>query len=101
MVTPVNKPASQTAGQKTAPEGVKTGDGLLTSLKGDQLKIKSRDGREFSRTLAKDAKSTCDGVVCKPADLKPGSKIRFTSSADDRNVVTCIESIVEKTDFAG
>lgn len=75
-------------------------EGKVVSMTGDKLVMASRDGKEFSHTLAKDAELTCDGTVCKTEDLKAGRKIRVTTKKDDRNVATGIESLDKNAEFA-
>lgn len=77
-----------------------TFDGRIVSMSGDKLVMSNKDGKEFSKTLATDAKLTCDGNICKSEDLKAGHKIRVTTSADDRTVATGIESLNKNADFA-
>jgi hypothetical protein len=77
-----------------------THDGKLVSITGNTLVMTSKDDKQHTHTLAKDAKLTCDGAVCQAAGLKAGSKIRVTTKKDDRNVATCIESLDKKTEFA-
>jgi hypothetical protein len=60
------------AADETTAEGtvVKAGDGKLT--------IQDKDKKEHSCEVAKDAKITCDGKVCKLDDLKKGVKVKVT-----------------------
>ena len=50
------------------------------------------DGKQHCHTVAKDAKVTCDGHASKAADLKAGTGVRVTTSKDDKNVATAVES---------
>lgn len=77
-----------------------TFDGRIVSLIGDKLIMSNTEGKEYSKTLADDAKLTCDGTVCKAEDLKAGHKIRVTTKADDRTVATGIESLNKNAEFA-
>lgn len=77
-----------------------TFEGKVVSLIGSNLVMKNLEGKEFSHTLAKDAKLTCDGAVCEAEALKPGSKVRVTTLQDDKNVATGIESLDKKSEFA-
>ena len=77
-----------------------TFDGKVVSMTGDKLVMANKEGKECSHTLAKDAKLTRDGTVCKAADLKAGNKIRVTTKKDDRNVATGIESLDKHAEFA-
>ena len=75
-------------------------EGKVVSLTGNKLVMTNKEGKEYSHTLAKDAKLTRDGAVCKAEDLKAGNKIRVTTKKDDRNVATGIESLEEKAECA-
>ena len=77
----------------------KTYDGRIVSVIGDKLVRSSKEGTEYSHTLAADAKLTCDGTVCQAEDLKTGQKIRVTTKQDDRNVATGIESLNKQAEF--
>ena len=77
-----------------------TFDGKVVSMTGDKLVMSNKEGKECSHTLAKDAKLTRDGTVCKAADLKAGNKIRVTTKKDDRSVATGIESLDKHAEFA-
>ena len=68
-------------------------------MTGSKLVMANKEGKECSHTLAKDAKLTCDGTVCKAEDLKAGSKIRVTTKKDDRNVATGIECLEKHAEF--
>lgn len=69
-------------------------------MTGDKLVMSSKEGTEYTHTLAQDAKLTCDGTVCKAEALKPGHKIRVTTIKDDRHVVSEIESLNKNANFA-
>ncbi len=75
-------------------------DGKFVSVTGDQLVMANRNGKEHSHTLAADAKVTCDGNVCKAADLKAGMKIRVTTKKDDKKLATHVEALDKNTLFA-
>ena len=92
-------PACETAMPKNE-AAANTHDGKFVSIAGNTLVMTSKDDQQHSHTLAKDAKLTCDGAVCKAEGLKAGSKIRVTTKKDDRNVATCIELLDKKTEFA-
>ena len=87
------------ATRKTEPSS-KTFEGRIVSMTGDKLVMSSKEGTEYSHTLAADAKLTCDGTVCQAEALKPGHKIRVTTQKDNRNVLTSIESLNKNADFA-
>jgi hypothetical protein len=78
----------------------KTFDGKVVSLTGNKLVMTNEEGKKYSKTLAKDAKLTCDGTDCKAEDLQVGRQIRVTTTKDDRNVATCIESLDKQAEFA-
>ena len=75
-------------------------EGMVVSMAGDTLVMKSKAGTEYTHTLATDAKLTCDGNDCQAADLKAGRKIRVTTKRDDRNVAIGIESLNKNAEFA-
>jgi len=89
-----------TASHKTEPCCHTTFDGKVVSMTGDKLVVANKEGKECSHTLAKDAKLTRDGTVCKAEDLKAGNKIRVTTKKDDRNVATNINSLDTHAEFA-
>jgi hypothetical protein len=100
MSTVEKKLATTDADSKTHEGSSNTFEGKVVSMIGNTLVMTGKEGKEYSHTLAKDAKLTCDGTDCKPADLKVGSKIRVTTKKDDRNVVTWIESLDKDAKFA-
>ena len=77
-----------------------TFEGKVVSMIDNKLVMRNKDGKEFSHLLAADAKLTCDGIVCKPADLKAGNQVRVTTKADDRNLATCVDSLDKTDEFA-
>ncbi|TXT22130.1 MAG: hypothetical protein FD138_3707 [Planctomycetota bacterium] len=78
----------------------KTFEGRIVSMTGDKLVMSSKEGTEYTHSLAKDAKLTCDGTVCTAETLKPGHKIRITTIKDERRVVSEIESLNKNANFA-
>jgi len=77
-----------------------THDGKVVSVTNDRLVMSTKDGKEHTHTLAKEAKLTCDGKSCKMADLKSGHKIRVTTRGDDHKVATHVEAIDKNKMFA-
>ena len=77
-----------------------THDGKFIKLVGDKLEMSDSRGKEHSHMLAANAKVMCDGKECKAADLKPGMKIRVTTSSDDKKVATHVEAIDKNELFA-
>ena len=75
-------------------------DGTVVSIVGDRLVMASPESKEYSFRVAPDAYMCCDGVICPAEELAIGSKIRVTTKADDINVATKIESLVNHVDFA-
>ncbi len=90
----------QDAGVRNQKSPSKNYDGRIVSMIGDKLVMSSKEGTEYSHTLAADAKLTCDGQVCKSENLKPGHKVRVTTKKDERNVVIGIESLNKNAEFA-
>jgi hypothetical protein len=70
----------------------KTYDGKVVSITGDKLTTSGSDGKQYSYTVAKDAKVTFDGQASKAADLKAGTQVRVTTNKDDQTVATAVES---------
>ncbi len=76
-------------------------DGKLVSISGDRLVMKGTVGSdEIPYALAVDAKITCDGIVCKAADLKPGMRIRVTTDREVAQSAIQVESLDKNPDFA-
>ena len=85
-----------------AADGAKesTHDGKFVSVTDNTMKMTNKDGKEHTHALALEARFTCDGTACKAADLKAGMKIRVTTKAGDKKVVTHVEAIDKHTLFA-
>jgi hypothetical protein len=77
-----------------------THDGMVVSITNDKLVMTGKDGKEHSHTLAAFAKVICDGKPCQASDLKPGLKIRVTTTKDDPKVATEVEAIDKNLLFA-
>ena len=75
-------------------------EGKVVSVTGSKLVMTSKLGTDYSHTLAKDAKVTCDGTICKPEDLKAGKWIRVTTNRFNRNVATAVECLDKNAEFA-
>ncbi len=75
-------------------------DGMVVSVTGDRLVMATPESKEYSFRVATDAFVCCDGVICSAEELKVGSRIRVTTKADDVNVATKLESLVNQVDFA-
>ena len=75
-----------------SPNSATTHDGKVVSVAGDKLTTTCGEGKQHVHTMAKDAKVTHDGQASKAADLKAGTSVRVTTSKDDKNVATCVES---------
>ena len=73
----------------------------FVSITGNKLVMTGAEGSaEHTCTLAIDAKVTCDGKVCKAADLKPGMRIRVTTDSEAPNDATQVEALDKNADFA-
>ncbi|MGD9858172.1 MAG: hypothetical protein AB7U20_24780 [Planctomycetaceae bacterium] len=88
--------AHDAAGKKRASN---TFEGKVVSVTANKLVMTNKEGKEYSHTLAKDAKLTCDGTACKAEDLKAGRRVRVTTNKDDRNVAIGIEALNKNADF--
>ncbi len=71
-------------------------DGTVVRVTSDKLTMTNKEGKEHRYTLAADVKVTCDGMVCKAADLKPGMRLRVTTLRDDP---TRVEALDKNRDF--
>ncbi len=81
-------------------------DGTVVSVSATKLVMrdKARDGqegKEYTHTLAENAKVTCDGKACRLEDLKAGQRVRVTSKGGERTVVTRVEALSKNTQFEG
>jgi hypothetical protein len=77
-------------------------DGKAVSITGDKLVMTNSKGEgedEHTYTLTADIKVTCDGKVCKAADLKPGMRVRVTTENPESHTVTRIEALDSNRDF--
>jgi hypothetical protein len=59
-------------------------EGKIVSIAGSKLVVTGAEGSaDHACTLAATAKITCDGKVCKAGDLKPGMRVRITTSSGE------------------
>ena len=73
----------------------KSHDGRVVSITDAKLVMTNMEGKEeHMHALTADAKVTCDGKVCKAADLKPGMRIRVTTGFERRRTRHAWSSIV-------
>lgn len=78
----------------------KSHDGKVVSITGAKLVMTNMDGEEeHMHALTADVKITCDGKVCKAADLKSGMRIRVTTEHAEPHSATRIEAIDNHADF--
>jgi len=85
---------------KTAGPNEKSHDGKAVSITADKIMMTTMEGAEEpAYTLAAGTKVTCDGKVCKAADLKPGMRIRVTTKNAEPHVATRIEALDSNRDF--
>ena len=59
-------------------------EGKVVKVADGKLTIVDKDKKEHTCTVSKDAKITCDGKVCKLADLKEGVTVKVTVPPADR-----------------
>jgi hypothetical protein len=82
-----------------------THEGTLVSATGNQIVMKgAKDAaaKEYTHTLAANARIMCDGKECKVADLKAGQKIRVTLGKDTtsgKEQVTKLEALDKNKAF--
>jgi len=67
----------------------KSHNGKVVSVEGNKLTMTDTAGKEHSHTVAADAKISCNGKVCKLADLRKGTLIRVTTN-DAKQVVAIV-----------
>lgn len=75
-------------------------DGKVVSIANDKLVMSSNEGQEHSHSLAPNTKLTCDGQACQASDLKPGLKIRVTTTRSDPNAAIEVEALDRNPLFA-
>lgn len=75
-------------------------DGKAVRITGDELVMTMSEGKgEQTWTLPADIKVTCDGKVCKTADLKPGMRVRVTADTAGPHMASRIEALDVNRDF--
>lgn len=85
---------------KVAGSSERTMDGTIVGVKGDQLTMTNKDGKEHSHALAADVRTTCDGKACTTGDLKAGTRIRVTTNEAAPHGVARIEALDKDAAFA-
>ena len=73
--------------------------GKIVSVKGKNLIMEGKNGKEHSHKVAAGTKISCDGAACKLADLQPGWRIRVITRDNDNAVVTQIEALNKNEKF--
>lgn len=75
-------------------------DGKVVSITADKLVMTNTEGmEEHTHPLTADVKVTCDGMICKTADLKPGMRVRVTTDSAEPHAATQIEALDKGADF--
>ncbi len=87
------------AKDKVARPGEKSRDGTMVRVGGGELTMTDKEGKEHRHLLAADVEVTCDGKVCKAADLKPGMRIRVTTGSADPYAATRVEALDLNEEF--
>jgi hypothetical protein len=85
---------------KVAGRSGNTIEGTVVSVRDDKVTMTDKAGKEHGHTLAANAKVTCDGKTCAPADLKAGMRIRLTMDPSDGHAVVRIEALDKESTFA-
>ena len=70
-------------------------EGMVVEAAGGKLVVtgKTANRIEYTFTVTKDTKITCDGAVCKLEDLKRGYGVKVTAEKQkDKNVATKVEA---------
>jgi hypothetical protein len=76
-------------------------DGKVVSITGEKLVMTNSEGKDkHTHALTAEVKVTCDGKVCKAADLKPGMRVRVTTENAQPHAATRIEALDTNVDFA-
>jgi hypothetical protein len=100
MKDKVAGPSEKTKESKDAALMSNSHDGKAVSITGDKLVMTNTEGaEEHTYTLTADIKVTCDGKVCKAADLKPGMRMRVTTENAESRAATRIEALDNNRDF--
>jgi hypothetical protein len=78
-----------------------THTGTVVSVTGNKLVMKgtAENDAEHTHTILDTAIITCDGKKCELSDLKPGQKVRVTTKADDKTIVTKVQALDKNLDF--
>jgi hypothetical protein len=85
---------------KVAGPSEKSMDGTVVSVSADKLTMTNKEGKDkHTHALAAGMKVTCDGKICKAADLKPGMRIRVTTDNEEPHAATRIEALDTNRDF--
>ena len=75
-------------------------DGKVVSITGAKLVMTNMEGEEEQmHALTAGVTITCDGKVCKAADLKSGMRIRVTTEIAEPHAATRIEALDSHRDF--
>ncbi len=75
-------------------------DCQVVRITGAELVMTTTEGEEkHTHTLTAEVKVTCDGKVCKAADLKPGMRVRVTTEDAEPHTATRIEALDHNRDF--
>jgi hypothetical protein len=74
--------------------------GELVSMSEESFMMTTKDGKEHSHTLAKNAEVTRDGKPSKMGDLKAGMRIRVTTKASDAGVAIHVEALDKNANFS-
>ena len=78
----------------------KTHDGKVVSITAAKLVMTNMEGnQEQTHTLTDDVRITCDGAVCKAADLRPGMRVRVTTQTATPHAATRIEALDDLSEF--
>jgi hypothetical protein len=75
-------------------------DGQVVSITRDKLVMTNTEGKEqHTHALTAAVQVTCDGKVCKAADLKTGMRVRVTTEDAAPHTATRIEALDNNRDF--
>jgi len=68
-------------------------DGTVTIVSAENLTMTNKEGKVHTHALTAGIKVTCDGKVCKAADLKPGMRVRVTTENAEPHAAIRIEAL--------
>lgn len=84
---------------KVTGPGTQVIEGTMVSLKGGELTLTDKEGKEHRYPVAADVKVTCDAQTCEAVDLKAGMKVRVTTNHEPPHAASRIDALEKKAAF--